>query len=502
MLLKVRQHDVARVSLEQLEGLRQLMDYIELKIESAGKDPTTFERIAVLHHHLLPVSTSEEFKSFESLTDLGLFRHFLRENGFSVLLHGHKHTGYIYRDHIYDLTDPLAGAPHCVLIISGATIGGSSYQPDEICRLLDINAQEYASTISVTALAGVPTGGSLKLSPKNTRRFLLRNCSEEHIPSTGEPEIITGNTLSETYAQMMSLLEDQEPNVRLYNIICQVKDPATAKQLPGGYPDIRNSERPDLSKWLMETVEWWQKPESRLGEQYFTHGHRIRRYDGSMDQIDRVIEILGNKVTSSRAVVTLLDPSQDDIRETSIKFPAFCLVQFVIRNGPKGDEYLDCMGYFRKQELRYWWPVNMAELARLQEEVQRGLILKYGARGLKLGMVSTITAIGVVGTSIPRVLVPSIDRFYDEDPNTLWSLVYGLVWEHMPNRSAYLGRWIALLQDLMPPETPDQDGVPVAMDGIEFVIETLSRFTEYHQESRLQALLGVFTERLCCSKFG
>ncbi len=91
-LKSLRLHDLPRVSWAQLNALGQLLHDLELdKIDGRL-------RVAVLHHHLLPVSIEEELKTFESITDLAFVRRFLRTYGFHVVLRGHKHQGAIYVD--------------------------------------------------------------------------------------------------------------------------------------------------------------------------------------------------------------------------------------------------------------------------------------------------------------------------------------------------------------------------------------------------------------------
>ena len=92
-LRRLRITDAARVSDSQLEAVRELL-------ASLMVGETFPLRIAALHHHLLPVSTKEEVKAFESLTNLGLVRQFLRDQGIAIVLHGHKHTRFTYVDHI------------------------------------------------------------------------------------------------------------------------------------------------------------------------------------------------------------------------------------------------------------------------------------------------------------------------------------------------------------------------------------------------------------------
>ena len=80
---------------------------------------------------------------------------------------------------------------------------------------------------------------------------------------------------------------------------------------------------------------------------------------------------------------------------------------------------LDCVAYFRRQELRHWWPVNVAELHDLQRVICEQI--STSDRRVSAGTVTTYAAVAVVGSGLPRVFVPLIDRLYDERPDDLWA---------------------------------------------------------------------------------
>lgn len=93
---KLRRHDIARVSKPQIEAIGQLFDHLGESRVREKHDRRV--RVAVLHHQLLPVSTREERKPFESLVNLGLVRQTLREYDIDLVLHGHKHESGLYWD--------------------------------------------------------------------------------------------------------------------------------------------------------------------------------------------------------------------------------------------------------------------------------------------------------------------------------------------------------------------------------------------------------------------
>jgi hypothetical protein len=191
--------------------------------------------------------------------------------------------------------------------------------------------------------------------------------------------------------------------------------------------------------------------------------------------------MLKDKANSGRAVIVLVNPLLDQINDKHQKFPAFTLAQFFVHRNNDGNLSLDCIGYFRKQEIKYWWTVNVVELARLQREIFTRIEDIH--RGINLGSITTIAAIAFAGTTPPKVVVPAIDRAFDQDQDALWSMTYAIFSTDLKEREELLEHWDNFLNDLIPAETPDPDGVPVAVDGIKFVLDLTRRFAKYQPTS-------------------
>lgn len=492
-LRKLRQHDVARVSLDQLISLKKLLEETQQQICDSGKDPNRFLKIVLIHHHLLPVSVLEEFKSFESISNLGHLRYFLKENGIDLVLHGHKHTGYVYWDNIYDY-NPSGDAlgSHRVLVVSGATIGGKGYQQSEICRLIEVEERKPAPIISITSIPVVHAGGTL---PSQTpRHFQLWGQEKEYNIFNPELKIIDGDTLEDVYSRILTVINKVATHKKMLNIVCQVKSPSDPLLLPSRYPNVPGV---DKQEWFKEIVTWWQSNQPSLAQRTqfteFTHGTRIFSYGDdrgsspSLDQLRRIIGVLLKDDESSRAIAVLVNPLTDDIEKENLQFPSFSLTQFVIRKN-QDNWYLDCIGYFRKQEMRYWWPVNVAELHALQLGVLNRVKDKY--HGLKVGTITTIAAIAVAGgeNAIPKVAVPLIDQYFDKDKDKLWSMVYAVVFPDVTNKLKFFEQWERILNNLIPTESPDLDGVPIASDGLEYVCQVASQFAQFHPDSNVASL--------------
>jgi hypothetical protein len=221
-----------------------------------------------------------------------------------------------------------------------------------------------------------------------------------------------------------------------------------------------------------------------LGGSVFNHGERIRtRWNG---QFDRVINVLSS-VGTTRAVLELLDPASET-GAVARRFPSLVVVQFG-RRDENGLRYLDVLGYWRKQELRYWWPVNLAELRMLQEEVVSKL-----EDGVQPGTLTTHAFHAHVGEGLPTVYLPEVDRAVDEDPGRLVRLVYGVMQPRAVDVDRVLGEWATLLDDLV-------DAHPVVGSdhprfGLAEMSSNLRALVEADQHEDRDGLPGVVLQQL------
>lgn len=429
----LRQHDMARVSLAQIEALGALFDKLHL---SRTRDDNRV-RVAVIHHQLLPLSTREERKSFESLVNLGLIRQTLREYEFDVVLHGHKHEQALYWDFVRRDSDPIDEPARRVLVIASP---GDFDVGQPTMRALHLEGNPRARNLRIVTFEG---------SAPQTRkaRFdaglvvpLWRGPMEVE---SKERSLVRGASSSSAYGRVRALFE-QDGRREMRNLVCQIDDPKGTDELPADYPvgigDDRNA-------WFRDLVEWWQLDRSELVDRrilLFNHGERIyRRFD---DQVDRAIRVLDQRASSSRAIIALIDPRETgryerDSRELETgSYPAFALAEFGLVSRA-GRRELDCFGYFRKQEMQYWWAINVAELALLQAKVCAGM-----RRAPRAGRIVTFSAIALWKETLPRVAVPELDRLVDS-PSRLAAMAAAVVF---PGKGGDEGRrdWGRVLAEL------------------------------------------------------
>lgn len=437
-------YDVARISEQQLQVIRELVNQTgDVKI-----------KIAVLHHHLLPVNGQEEFKPFADITNLGQLRQVLRELGFSIVVHGHKHTKAVFYDYISPEND-VNSSPHRMLAISGGTFGSGSSINEGAAQLITVSDLPYAPQCSVASI-GVATPGR----DAATRKPNIYPLWEYDYKEIG-PVVIAGKSIDEVYRRILQTVNKHQDRT----MVCTIDLPEDVEvPFPITYTSAGNKDELELGTWFKETVMWWQLEASRIEARIpYIHGSRLRRYGGSQNQIKRVVNLLKGGNNTSKAIAFVVDPSRDF--GDGVAFASFCLVQFCLRPG----NYLDCVGYFRTQEFSSWWPVNVAELRHLQVEVAKELTVKRGK-------ITTITPYPRLSENVrapTKVAVPLIDQWQDNHPDRIAKIALALSGRVIDTLDG-IEYWHRCLDDLEQGVVHHRDGVPVAIDGLFLLIQWLN----------------------------
>lgn len=462
------QYDVARVNPAQRIVVSQ-----ELGEVDRTDGPV---RIAVLHHQLLPISLEEEVKPFEAIVNLAQVRDWLAANEFGMVLHGHKHVAVTYEDRYTPLTG-TAPTPHRVIVSSVGTVGQGQGMSNVIGRLITVPpSRASVGKLVVKDVASVSPGASMTYSSLGSAEYRTR------VNSATNGHVIEGANSRQVHEQLLDLTDD--PLDLPKPLVCRVTTPEGAQKPPASYTGLGSV--PEGEAWFDDLVGLWQNRRS-LTAMAFNHGERIFALNGDTDQFDTALAALATKQGSSRAVISVFNPGADNPAESK-DFPSFCLVHLFI----VGRE-LRVVAYFRKQEMRYWWAVNLAELARLQEEAVTRLNAREGTE-LVAGEITTITAIPTSGRQIPRVAVPQVDRWVDEDPSRLLRMALLPYQPMMAEGPAALTDWETLTDECLLPETTAADGSPVPVLGLTRVRENLaalrSSFGEVRLAKRLERALA------------
>ena len=472
-LMRLRLQDVIRISPLQLDTLSRLIQSLDPdRHDEVGHSGVV--RIGVMHHHIGAISTNEEFKPYESVINLGLLKNFLRSNRFNMLLHGHKHDGSVYWEHLdnYDKQSFGSYRSHRVLVVAGSTIGGTDSRRMEVCRLIEIDAKTTAPNIIITSVPAVDPGG--KLEGLRPRRFALWD--DRGIIAEEGIKTISAESVDEVYDRLLALFDGLPQHKELKSLVCEVRQVPEKVTPPLNYPKIPGESDEERQERFEQLVKWWQR--KKTAQRYpprFTHGERISAYGPEkVDQIAEAAQALKKRKDTSKAIIILYNPSIDTSHDRRLRSPHFCLAQMVIVEKPNGALALDCIAFFRKQEMRYWWPVNIAELAHLQNEVMERISDEY--KGIERGSITTIAATAYASTSPPKVAVPIVDYWFDEDPDQLWRLAHVLFfYTSMPEKIELREKWRVILKNLIPDPKPDPDGGPVAVAGLDYLYNEIAR---------------------------
>jgi Icc-related predicted phosphoesterase len=387
-------YDAARVSESQLDYLTdQLRDHeTEAKV-----------RLAVLHHQLLPVTEDEETKPFESFTNLARLRSWISHHQFHAVLHGHKHRSVITWDHVYDFEDHTA-PPTQVLTISAPS---PSTWGAPVCRLIRVGEATGRKLVKGAPRMAIDTVNAERQERRITPDTVAVELHERP-PATPGLIAIDAETADAAYERLVSAL-DRLPG-RLLNVTCVVRNAESAAELPTNFAG--RLDEPD--QWFKDAITWWQAPAPQLissGNAAFNHGERLYGSGAFAGELDAAAGMLG----STKAMVFLTTNAELRSRPS----PAFVAIQLVVETDELG-ERLDCIGYFRKQDLTLWWPVNVAELRAIQERV-----LDLGTdRPMRAGHLVTIAAEAIRDDVMPRLSGTTVDRAVDLRPELLMKMAY------------------------------------------------------------------------------
>ncbi|MBS1892551.1 MAG: metallophosphoesterase [Actinobacteria bacterium] len=455
-------HDIPRISNAQMRAIHQF---------ARVRDPDLLEphekdgrlRIAVLHHHLLPVSSREEFTSFESLTNLGAVRLFLAQMEIDLVLHGHKHETALYWDYVAN-EQGLDAKPHRMLVSAAP----GDFRPRRpALRVIRVEGTPLAREVVIEDIMG-PSAVVGALDTDRKRARIWRDTDPDRV---GDATVVRDQTRDGVYEKLLSLFADRAIGNPLRDLVCEIEEAVDIESLmkpPNAYPVMKRVADPE--KWMEDLVNWWQLKDPQLLSQVtFNHGNRI--YSRFGDQVQKAAAALatadGSPTSSTRAFISLVDPRSDGGRTG--EFPSFVSVHLQLVND-SSTQRLDCTGYFRKQEMRYWWPINVAELALVREAVER----EIRKRGLitRQGRLRTISSYAAAGRHLPTVALASIDRAVDQHPKDLWEMAHGVARQGEGDSAAVRQTWERYLDDLDPPDEPEPV-IQLSYQGLRRVYEML-----------------------------
>ncbi len=369
-------YDAAFVSPEQISNLEEEIKSID------GYE--NYMKVMVQHHHLVSVDDSIEVKEMGDILNSEDLKYFIKKYNIKVLLHGHKHVEKAFYEYLNKNENPYK-----LLISSASNITKSSF-----FQVLEFS--NYNLQISKYDRLGNSTKAG---------EFIICDTIE-----TNSTIVIEDNNITKLYNKVIAICENKA-NINK-QFICNFNlDGYKEKEYPSPlmYPND-TKEQTRYKKEIEKHVDWWQQDRTMFEDIAELHGPRLKKYNGYINQLEYIYKQLKNSSTTTRTVAVLLEPAKDF--HDKLNYPSFISCQFMIR--VEGvHEYLDIVANFRKQEMRYWWALNIAELYKLIYEMNKKLNNKF-----TLGKITTISnnTIYAKEKAFGRSYVSSIDYYMDLDP--------------------------------------------------------------------------------------
>lgn len=492
---RLRIQDMARVSLPQLRAISALCRHAR---SSAKNGEMTL--IGVMHHQLLPVGPIEEVKPFESLTNLGHFREVLSANKIDVIMHGHKHSERVLIDHISSRNSIGGNEDHKLIIISSGAAGALEGLGRPLFRLAELSGSCGWPMLRLRSVLAASDGIPVREGTIETIQVWRKSSNPQLARARGE--LIEGDSLDEVYEKALALFSGQKAGEEIQNLTCRVASGTSKIALPVMYPKSDVNPMAGDGTWLEEIVGWWQKEGFKKLELGGAFNHGTRLYGGrfprpggvsSQNQIENIIGILLSDRESSRGIATLVDPYLDEVHDAKKNMPSFCMVHFMLVEQSPG-LFLDVVAYFRKQEIKYWWPINYAELSILQGRVMDGL--KSGSLRLPLhrGCITTIAARAKAGQNLPNIMVPAADMVLERLGGEFWSMIYALCHPGIPLRQESISKWAEVCASLLPVEEVSLKEFLAPHQCLKELIGVSTPFARHHPE--ISSLMDIWKEML------
>lgn len=274
------------------------------------------------------------------------------------------------------------------------------------------------------------------------------------------------------------------------NVICTFPRDGLDEALATKFPFRAADERPAVA--LDEVVMWWQATSVPFPHAArFNHGSRIRGRDEDWNQLPQIVEVLISDPLTTKGHVTVQHPRPG--YADSHGHPSLCEIFFGLRT-ENGHTFLDITATFRKQELRYWWIVNVKELSYLLDFVLKSINEKD--RNYRAGQITTFAFRALVSEegSVPEVAVPALDRAQAFRPQDVRNLAASLT--KKPFAGNVVLTWKHYLEDLVPRPKRNPDGFPVCIDGLQALVGHLHLLESTSEGKGLDGLATILENLL------
>jgi 3',5'-cyclic AMP phosphodiesterase CpdA len=380
-------YDAAYVSSEQINE-------IEKKIVDI-KNHELYTKVLVQHHHLVNVDDAIEVKEMGDILNSNDLKEFIKKFNIKILLHGHKHVGKTFYEYLNK-----NNKPYKLLISSAPNLNKNSFFQILNLKKSNISISEFDRT-------GNLSGDNI---------FRINDTTE-----TDNTIVLEDDNITELYNKVISISNDKENQNK--QLICNLdlkKNDNEQFPIPEMYPEDKKQQE-HYEKEIKKHVEWWQQDSTIFDDIGELHGPRLKRYNGYIDQLNYISKQLNSDINTSKTIAILIEPIKDF--HDDIKYPSFISCQFIVRD-KNNKKYLDIVANFRKQEMRYWWALNIAELFKLLLDMKNKI-----DSSISLGKIVTISNKFTFAEekAFGRSYVSSIDYYIDMDPAYLMHQAHSIM---------------------------------------------------------------------------
>jgi 3',5'-cyclic AMP phosphodiesterase CpdA len=371
-------------SAAHLNGTAKTPVYVRPEVLKAASTrlqttPADALRIFVLHHHLLPFAEPhwQDTMDTHDLPDKpdptivgnsARLQTWLSENGFHVVLHGHKHQAHGRADRLWRRQH--AGGEQLVVVGAGsASVERGQVSPEphtyNIISTLRQSAKRWQMQIAVRE---VSDAGAYPQA-----RALFDYALQTGPETTGGPLVFHTDRSDQCHALISCATRAGDLITNFISIIdtSEYQHPLTAELVQKSVTegDVLRSFRALHPEYAV--TEKWRNldvMEAKLHDLsprfQFQHGPRLFGLVGGGGKpqhrpIVRAVDRL-KEGPNSKAFVSLFRRRVDVLAEGREPLPALMSLQFV-----RVDDRLDLVATFRKLELSFWWVVNVYEACEL-----------------------------------------------------------------------------------------------------------------------------------------
>jgi 3',5'-cyclic AMP phosphodiesterase CpdA len=406
--------------------LEELDRLIRLRSSQADEEL----RVFVLHHHLLPVGDHNWGTKQQDDDELGMhpdpsmvansgqLQDWLAENGFHLVLHGHKHVAHGRIDRSWMRR---ASENHEIAILGAGSAGVErSRTPTDVPLAFNVIELDRFAAPDVRVAARTfnlkVTNGRVRIEENYQFDADLRRGDHR-----SEVRVFHGR---DSIACHAAIKRDIPPDTLVRNFVSVVDDhefklPPTLswKGEPADEALVFNSFRtlqPHLAAdELPRHVRYSRGTQGLKLHFHLEHGKRLFNsqygFPSSSPFGGALEALMGDEDEHRRSYVGLYRAEIDALRESHEPPPGLVGLQFIRDPGPQNT--LSIVASFRYIELSFWWGVNMLEAQHLLERAHRAEDLDK----LRLGSITFFAALARWETAPDLVARAKLDVLRTEE---------------------------------------------------------------------------------------